>query len=243
MNRRTAWANTATERERSEADLFERDLFGDAPRSRTARGPATLRPQGSIFGRPTTTAIGPRQPPNRAATVGAIEPALVANPDDMSVVAGPGGQLTVPLAPGDVYMRRALGEAKLMYVAEIASGDLMAPGELAAFGLQPEGASPGWYARVIAPGAPAHVARRILDANGRLPIDSAVFRPRPAAVPAPTEDQARSAAPTRALTIARAVAIDTSVRLRIQPRQYSSKPLLSGTNDVTSRVTAIDRRW
>lgn len=99
------------------------------------------------------------------------------------VIARPGERLSQFLQPGDILLRRALGEGRLGHAAILVSGNLYQAEELTAVGLQPEGWESGAYAQVIE-GGPFHhrlseqFARRLTDEKGRVPHDSLLLRAR-----------------------------------------------------------------
>ncbi|HYR12022.1 MAG TPA: hypothetical protein VEQ60_29830, partial [Longimicrobium sp.] len=98
------------------------------------------------------------------------------------LVAPPGQPLSVPLRPGDILVRRALGEGGLGHVAIIAApGDEPLDRALAQ-GWRVEGRRPGGYVRVVEAGVHPHAlrdrfARRLLEPGGWLPPDTLVLRP------------------------------------------------------------------
>lgn len=110
------------------------------------------------------------------------------------VVAEPGLPLNGPLHPGDLLVRRALGESNLGHVAFVATPQLWSVEQLPAVGLFPESYRPGWYVQVVEGGVRPHrrsdaFARRVLDANRRMPYDQLVLRPRFQGVLVPVSEQ------------------------------------------------------
>jgi hypothetical protein len=104
----------------------------------------------------------------------------------LKVIAQPRDQVREPVLPGDIIMRRALGEGGLTHVA-IAAGPELRRDELAAAGLVPEddGGGPGWYVPVIEGGFSPHgiadhFARRVGDHSRRGGFDQIVLRVTPA---------------------------------------------------------------
>jgi hypothetical protein len=107
------------------------------------------------------------------------------------ILALPGETPLEPLEPGDLLVRRSLGEGGLGHVAMIASGETWGAGELAGAGLVGEAPRPGHFVQVVEGGYQPHglsdgFARRAFDEMGRLPFDQILLRPRasrPAYVP------------------------------------------------------------
>lgn len=100
-----------------------------------------------------------------------------------AVVAYPRQMLAAPLRPGDVMIRRTLGEPGMGHAAFIAGQDAYPPDEALRRGLMPESRRPGLYARVVEPGTRPHqmvhrFARRVMEASGRVPPDMLILRPR-----------------------------------------------------------------
>lgn len=99
-----------------------------------------------------------------------------------AVVSPPRGYLGQALAPGDVMLRRALGEPGLGHVAFIADAPPCPPTEAWRRGWRTDAHRPGQYAMVVEPGTHPHrlmdrYARRITDGDGRLPADTLIVRP------------------------------------------------------------------
>ncbi|MFN2397745.1 MAG: S8 family serine peptidase [Gemmatimonadaceae bacterium] len=97
------------------------------------------------------------------------------------IIARPLERLEGQLRPGDVIVRRALGEGDLTHVAVVAGPELRRE-ELATEGLTPEDDAPGWYAQVVEGGLRPHrladrYARRVSDGSMRLTPDQLVLRP------------------------------------------------------------------
>lgn len=114
------------------------------------------------------------------------------------LVGAPGRPPAVPLEPGDVLVRRAIGDGGVGHVAFIAVPDYEPLDRALAAGWRIEGRRPGAYVHVVEPGPFPHLlrdrfARRLLDARGCLPLDTLVLRPRGRPVPGRGED-ARQAA-------------------------------------------------
>jgi subtilisin family serine protease len=91
------------------------------------------------------------------------------------------GEAPPELRPGDVLVRRALGEGGLGHVAMLTSEGRWRPGEVPRLGLAAEGQRPGWYAPVLEASPRLHtsrtpVARRILDDRGRVPAEQLLLR-------------------------------------------------------------------
>jgi len=99
-----------------------------------------------------------------------------------AVVAYP-RQYLPQLHPGDLLLRRALGEPGLGHVAFIAGQNAYPRNEAHTGGLALESMLPGLYARVVEAGSRPHrlahrFARRIAGAEGQLPADTLILRPR-----------------------------------------------------------------
>jgi monoamine oxidase len=104
------------------------------------------------------------------------------------VVSAPGSVLNRALQPGDLQIRRALGEGPLAHVALLATGDVLRAEQLALAGLRPESPQSGLYVQVVDGGVYAHgtearFARRLTRSDGRLDWDQMVLRIRPEALP------------------------------------------------------------
>ena len=87
------------------------------------------------------------------------------------------------LQPGDLLLRRALAEPGLGHVAFIAGEEAYPRDEAHRRGLWLESMRPGHYGRVVEPGSHPHrlahrFARRIATAEGTLPADTLILRPR-----------------------------------------------------------------
>lgn len=98
------------------------------------------------------------------------------------MVAAPGESLAQSLQPGDILVRRALGEGKFGHIAVVADAQLRSQEELLKVGVQAEANYQGFYVQVVEGGAKPHrrhdaFARRVLDSNGRLSRDQLVLRP------------------------------------------------------------------
>jgi hypothetical protein len=99
------------------------------------------------------------------------------------LVAPPGRPLRVAVEPGDLLVRRALGDGGMGHVALIAAPDREPLDRALAGGWRVEGMRPGAYVRVVEAGPRPcllrdRFARRLLDARGVLPLDTLVLRPR-----------------------------------------------------------------
>lgn len=121
------------------------------------------------------------------------------------LVAPPGQPLRVEVEPGDLLVRRALGDGGMAHVALIAAPEREPLDRALAGGWRVEGLRPGAYVLVVEAGPrPCQLrdrfARRLLDARGWLPLDTLVLRPRigPAAFQAEDVEQAP---PTPALRL------------------------------------------
>lgn len=110
-------------------------------------------------------------------------PHIVESLEDLfEIVATPGAPLHRPIQPGDILIRRAIGEGTLSHAAFIDSSSLLSREQVFEEGLNPESTTPGWYAQVIEGGFLPHsrshgYARRLLDWNGRLAEGQLVLRP------------------------------------------------------------------
>ena len=87
------------------------------------------------------------------------------------------------LQPGDLLLRRALGEPGLGHVAFIADEEAYPRDEAHRRGLWLESTRPGHYGRVVDAGSHPHrlahrFARRIATAEGTLPAENLILRPR-----------------------------------------------------------------
>ncbi|HEY3569638.1 MAG TPA: S8 family serine peptidase [Thermoanaerobaculia bacterium] len=101
------------------------------------------------------------------------------------ILALPGETPLEPMEPGDLLVRRGMGEGGLGHVAMVASGETWEAGELAGAGLRSEAPRPGRFVQVVEGGWQPHglsdgFARRALDETGRLPFDQILLRPRAA---------------------------------------------------------------
>ncbi|MEA2603861.1 MAG: hypothetical protein QOF89_4853 [Acidobacteriota bacterium] len=99
------------------------------------------------------------------------------------ILALPGETPLEPMEPGDLLVRRSLGEGGLGHVAMVASGETWEAGDLAGAGLRGEAPRPGQFVHVVEGGYQPHrledgFARRALDETGRLPFDQILLRPR-----------------------------------------------------------------
>jgi hypothetical protein len=109
------------------------------------------------------------------------------------VVARPGESPSTPPEAGDLLVRVALGEPGLGHVAVLSGSGLTPRSALDPTGIRPENGGPGLYATVLEGGALAHgrsdgLARRVLDATGRMPRGQVLLRPKPsAATPDPAQ--------------------------------------------------------
>lgn len=97
------------------------------------------------------------------------------------VVALPGETLERVLQPGDLLIRRSLGEGNLAHLAILATGEIIGHDQLADEGLQAESACAGNYIQVIEPGPfpkplAALFARQLAGADGRLGLDQLILR-------------------------------------------------------------------
>ncbi len=100
-----------------------------------------------------------------------------------AVVAYPRQLLLNPLRPGDVLVRRALGEPRVGHAAFVAGPDAYTRDHARRRGLQLESNRAGWYVRVVEAGAVPHrfspaFARLVANAEGQIPRDTLVLRPR-----------------------------------------------------------------
>jgi subtilisin family serine protease len=99
------------------------------------------------------------------------------------VVAYPRQLLAGTLQPGDLMLRRALGEPGICHAAFIAGQGAYPCDAAARRGLAPESWRPGLYARVVEAGSRPHrhfhrFARRIAGPDGRVPPDTLILRAR-----------------------------------------------------------------
>lgn len=99
-------------------------------------------------------------------------------PQLFEVVALPGSRIDNDLLPGDLLIRRALGEGNLAHPPELWGYE-----ELLSKGLIPEIIGPGKYVQVVEVGGFPHTrarpfARRLLDSRGHAPPNTVVLRPR-----------------------------------------------------------------
>ncbi len=104
------------------------------------------------------------------------------------IVARPGERLEQDLQPGDLYLRRALGEDRLAHLAVLSTGGTVRERNIASNELRVEGKALGWYAEVVETGAAPHAmgdrfARRVADENGHMSRDSLILRLRRANSP------------------------------------------------------------
>lgn len=103
--------------------------------------------------------------------------------------------------PGDILVRRALGDGGVAHVALIAAPDREPLDRALAGGWRVEGLRPGAYVRVLEAGPRPcllrdRFARRLLDVRGWLPLDTLVLRPRAGAFEGEyVEDAEQDAAP------------------------------------------------
>ena len=93
----------------------------------------------------------------------------------------PRAALDGKLRSGDMMIRQ--GEGGLAHLAVIASPELWSYSELLSEGLLPESFNPGKYAQVVETGVRPHTlseafARSVVDAEGRLPYNQLIVRPR-----------------------------------------------------------------
>ena len=99
------------------------------------------------------------------------------------LVAGPGEPLPTALLPGDVIVRRALGEAGVGHMFTVVDGTLLRSDELLRLLLRQERPSDGWLVQVIEPArgraAVDDLCRVALNAYRRVPFDQLVLRPFP----------------------------------------------------------------
>jgi N-acetylmuramoyl-L-alanine amidase len=96
-------------------------------------------------------------------------------------VAVPGALLGTRLQPGDLLVRRAIGEGGMGHVAVVVGPDLRPPQRALADGWRLEGSRPGRYVQVVEVGPHPRprgerFARRLLDPALRLPLDTLVLR-------------------------------------------------------------------
>lgn len=112
------------------------------------------------------------------------------------VVAMPGALPGAAPMPGDIVVRRGIGDGGLAHVAVIAGPALHDRDDALAGGWRIEGGRPGSYMLVVEPGPFPHrrddgFARRILDPAGRLPLDTLLLRlpARTLIPPAPQETE------------------------------------------------------
>ena len=97
------------------------------------------------------------------------------------IVAEPGATLETILQPGDILLRRALGEGGSARMAFLVSGEIAAQRELVDRGWRSEANNSGGYALVVEAEASRHrlhqrFARRVTDEVGRLPRSQSAFR-------------------------------------------------------------------
>ncbi len=119
------------------------------------------------------------------------------------ILALPGETPLEPLEPGDLLVRRGLGEGGLGHVAIVAAGETWAAGDLAGAGLVGETPRPGRFVQVVEGGFQPHgladgFARRAFDETGRLPFDQVLLRPRSVRPAASTAPVPAAAAPVAA---------------------------------------------
>lgn len=117
-----------------------------------------------------------------AYSLGGVEHIAEALEGLFELVGTPGVPLYTAIQPGDVLIRRAVGEGTLSHAALIDSSYLLNREQLFEKGLSPESVMPGWYAQVIEGGFLPHTrengyARRLLDWNGRLAEGQLILRP------------------------------------------------------------------
>ncbi len=98
-----------------------------------------------------------------------------------AVIGRPGRPLIAALQSGDILIRR--GDRGFAHVALVAHPQLYGERQAHAHGLRVEAPSPGLYAHVVEPGAPARrgadrFARRVSRADGSVLPDTLVIRPR-----------------------------------------------------------------
>jgi peptidoglycan hydrolase-like protein with peptidoglycan-binding domain len=101
----------------------------------------------------------------------------------LTVVAYPRHAFLQPLQPGDILVRRALGEPGLGHLAFVADHEAHTCEAARTRGLRTESNRPGFYVRVIEAGALPHrlthrFARRVAGPDGLLPADTLLLRPR-----------------------------------------------------------------
>jgi peptidoglycan hydrolase-like protein with peptidoglycan-binding domain len=101
--------------------------------------------------------------------------------DIIEVIALPGEKLATSIEPGDLLLRRALGEGAMAHIAMLASSELVDYPNLADADIPSEQRGEGWYLEVVEGGANPHTshgtfARKILDQNGRLTPDQMLLR-------------------------------------------------------------------
>jgi hypothetical protein len=116
-------------------------------------------------------------------------------------VAMPGLSLGTTLRPGDLLVRRAIGDGGMGHVAVVAGTELHQPARALASGWRLEGSRPGRYVLVVEAGPRPHprgdrFARRLLDPFARLPLDTLVLRLQaPAGAPTAVEEEQASPGP------------------------------------------------
>lgn len=165
----------------------------------------------------------------------------------MEVLGHPGQPLQQPLRPGDLIIRRALGEGRLAHVATVLSGELHPPSATFAEDLDAEWAPEGQFAHVQEESGWSHerpdrLARRITDGLGRLPADQLVLRP--------VRDHAWAETRTPATTQAPGV-VEPALELRAEfdefaPEASSTDFTCAATSTVSLHndiVTAMVTTW
>lgn len=109
-----------------------------------------------------------------------VNPYALHHPHFM-VAAAPGTRLPKPLQPGDILIRRALGEGGPPHVAVFVSGELIPDRLIAHRGWSTESRRRGYYAQVIDTGTAAQQRqsqplRYITDESGYLPYNQMILR-------------------------------------------------------------------
>jgi hypothetical protein len=110
------------------------------------------------------------------------------------------------LRPGDLVVRRFLGDGGAAHLAMVTTGEVLAGETLAAAGVRPERPGPGRYVQVVEGGAFPHrvddrFARRVADEHGLLRRDTVLLRLRPGPTGTPGQ-QGPTAAEADPVTVA-----------------------------------------
>lgn len=113
------------------------------------------------------------------------------------IVGAPGLRLTRPVEPGDLLLRRALGEGQLAHLSILVSGELNGTPALSKAELITEDQRPGMYVHVIEAGPFPHsvehkFARRLTSRTGWVDHDQMIVRIRPRIAPKSEQDNIHS---------------------------------------------------